>query len=183
MTGPLRKLIRSLASRIARESRLEPLGELAVIFTDDRGITRVNARCFGNEEPTDVISQPYASHPGAPPGAGGEVIVNVERALAVGGSGKRGEQELALYLAHGLHHLAGARDRTPAQRRAMLRQEQAWLRAETRAGRLRNLWRAAVPGRRCPPNAQRPPKGASVVGSSAWTYSRGTVRYEKKAGV
>ncbi len=102
----------------------------------------MNAACFGKAWPTDVITQPYISPPG------GDVIVNVERALAVGGAGPRGEAELALYIAHGLHHLAGAVDDTPARRRAMLRQEQAWLRAAENEGLLAALWRAAGPGRR-----------------------------------
>ena len=105
-------------------------------------ICRESDLCFGKGWPTDVISQPYTSPPG------GEVIVNVERALFVGGPGKQGEAELALYIAHGLHHLAGAVDRTPAQRRAMLRQERAWLRAAAKEGLLADLWRAAGPGRR-----------------------------------
>lgn len=111
-----------------------------MVFTDDRGMIPVNTACFGRADPTDVISQPYAPLPGGAPGPGGEVIVNVERALAVGGAGMRGERELALYIAHGLHHLAGAADHTPAQRRAMLRQEQAWLRAAAREGLVDDLW-------------------------------------------
>ncbi|MBU1694899.1 MAG: rRNA maturation RNAse YbeY, partial [Verrucomicrobia bacterium] len=124
----MRKLIRSLANRIANEADLAPWSELVIVFTDDRGIVPVNTACFGKAEPTDVISQSYAPLPGGAPGPGGEVIVNVERALSLGGTGKRGERELALYIAHGLHHLAGAVDDTPARRRAALRQEQAWLR-------------------------------------------------------
>ena len=119
-----------------------------MVFTDDRDIVPVNTACFGKAEPTDVISQPYAPQPGGGSESGGEVIVNVERALSLGGAGKRGEHELALYLAHGLHHLAGALDHTPAQRRRMLRQEQAWLRAAAREGLLNNLWRAARRRRR-----------------------------------
>ncbi|MBP7829508.1 MAG: rRNA maturation RNAse YbeY [Kiritimatiellae bacterium] len=138
----LKRLILNLAGRINRDAGRSPWRELTVLFTDDEGIVPVNIACFGKAWPTDVITQPYASPPG------GEVIVNVERALAVGGPGPRGEAELALYIAHGLHHLAGAVDHTPAQRRAMLRQERAWLRAAGRAGLLDNLWRAAGPGRR-----------------------------------
>lgn len=141
-TGNLKRLIRDLAARISREAGRSPWSDLAVLITDDAGIVPFNAACFGKGWPTDVISQPYTSPPG------GEVIVNVERALFVGGPGKQGEAELALYIAHGLHHLAGAVDRTPAQRRAMLRQERAWLRAAAKEGLLADLWRAAGPGRR-----------------------------------
>ena len=142
-TASLRKLIRSLASRIADDLGLAPWSELSVVFTDDRGMVPVNTACFGKAEPTDVISQSYDPHPGGAAGPGGEVLVNVERALSVGGAGKRGKVELALYITHGLHHLAGAADDTPAQRRRMLRREHAWLSAAAREGLVENLWRAA----------------------------------------
>lgn len=99
-----------------------------------------NTACFGRAEPTDVLSLTYAPAPGESPQPVAEVLVNVERALALKGHGLPGQAELALYLAHGLHHLAGAKDDTPKRRRQMLRQERAWLRAAARQGLLHGLW-------------------------------------------
>ena len=78
---------------------------------------------------TDVITQRYESLPGEPEGLVGELFVNVERAETIR---KRAtwtsERELLLYIAHGLDHLTGANDATPAERAAMRRRELAWLR-------------------------------------------------------
>ena len=85
------------------------------------------AGCFGVRVQTDVVSQSYAAVPGVG-AATAELILNAERARAEGRARAGGPaRELALYLAHGLDHLAGADDDTPARRRAMRRRETAWL--------------------------------------------------------
>lgn len=85
------------------------------------------AGCFGVRMQTDVVSQSYAAIPGVSP-ATAELVLNAERALAEGARRPGGPaRELALYLAHGLDHLAGHDDDTPARRRAMRRRETAWL--------------------------------------------------------
>ena len=85
------------------------------------------AGCFGVRVQTDVVSQAYAAVPGVG-AATAELILNAERARAEGRTRAGGPaRELALYLAHGLDHLAGADDDTPARRRAMRRRETAWL--------------------------------------------------------
>ena len=61
-------------------------------------------------------------------------MVNSERAAAEGRGRPGGtSRELALYLAHGLDHLAGRDDAAPAERRAMRRRENGWLAAEAGA--------------------------------------------------
>jgi len=85
-----------------------------------------------------VVSQMYEGIPGVV-GATGEMVVNAERAREEGAKRDGGTaRELALYVAHGFDHLAGADDDTPARRRAMRRRETRWL-AE-REG----LWRGLV---------------------------------------
>lgn len=85
------------------------------------------AGCFGIRAQTDVVAQSYATVPGVC-GASAEVVLNAERARAEGQTRPGGAaRELALYLAHGLDHLAGSDDRTPALRRAMRRRETRWL--------------------------------------------------------
>jgi ssRNA-specific RNase YbeY (16S rRNA maturation enzyme) len=62
------------------------------------------------------------------------VFVNAERARAEGLRRGGVADELALYIAHGCDHLAGASDRTPAGRARMRRREQAWLAEARRLG-------------------------------------------------
>jgi len=85
------------------------------------------AGCFGVRAQTDVVSQSYRAVPGAG-AASAELVLNAERARAEGRGRPGGPaRELALYLAHGLDHLSGRDDDTPARRRAMRRRETAWL--------------------------------------------------------
>jgi rRNA maturation RNase YbeY len=111
-----------------RVGRLRPefrWTELSLVLTDDR-IRELNREWFGKDLVTDVISFAY---PAAEEGGGdsGEIIVNVAQALEEGRLRKSPDDELALYIAHGCDHLAGALDDTPARKRAMLRRENAWV--------------------------------------------------------
>ena len=93
------------------------------------------AGCFGEHRQTDVVSQAYAALPGEE-GCSAELIINVERAQEEG-QGRSGgvARELALYLAHGLDHLAGFEDDTPEHRASMRQRETSWLDAEQDAVR------------------------------------------------
>ena len=135
-TAAVRKLARWL---IAQWPELKPLTtwtEIALIFTDDAGIIPINRATFGKDEPTDVISLTYHGMPGEPSASSGEIFINAEQARAVGRTAQGTIRELALYIAHGLHHLAGASDRTPTLRKAMLNEENVWLSKAARAGLL-----------------------------------------------
>ena len=69
-------------------------------------------------------------------GASAELIINAERAREEGRGRSGGvARELALYLAHGLDHLAGFDDDTPKHRAAMRQRETRWLDAESEAVR------------------------------------------------
>lgn len=107
---------------------------MTLVLTDNAGIAPVNAACFGKNRPTDVITSPYRPLPGEDPGLSGEIFVNVERALEVAGRGAGLAEEIALYIAHGIDHLAGATDRTPPLRARMRRRERTWLKEARAAG-------------------------------------------------
>ena len=127
-----RRLARALAGR-AFPPEAPPFGELTVVLTDDAAMPGYKAGCFGLRAQTDVVAQAYGAIPGGG-GATAELVLNAERALAEGGRRAGGPaRELALYLAHGLDHLAGRDDDTPARRRAMRRRETAWLDADPAA--------------------------------------------------
>jgi len=129
---------------LARQAGLR-LGSLEILLTDDVGIGAANRAVFGRDYVTDVISLAYPPLPGEQGGAG-ELIINIalaarEGARRAGGPGR----ELALYLAHGCDHLAGADDATPRQRAAMRRRELRWLRAAARGGLLCGLFPPSAP--------------------------------------
>jgi probable rRNA maturation factor len=112
--------------------------QIGVVCLDDAQMTAVNREYFAKNRPTDVISFRYDPLPGAD-GAEGEVLVNVERAVQVGGRYQGRSAELALYLAHGMNHLSGADDATPAERAAMRRTERRRLKKAAEAHLTENL--------------------------------------------
>ncbi len=101
---------------------------LSLALTDHPQMIDVHAEFLGAARTTDVISFAYSPHPPATTGYTGDVIVNVEQAMEVGPREAGVAHELALYIAHGCHHLTGADDSTPALRRRMRRIELDWLR-------------------------------------------------------
>lgn len=126
-----RKAFLALARRLALRAfgPDAPFSALSVLLVDDRAMPDYKFRTFGLRLQTDVISLSYAPLPGVPPSA--ELVVNAERALLEGARRPGGPpRELALYLAHGIDHLAGRDDDTPARRRSMRRRETAWLAAD-----------------------------------------------------
>ncbi len=108
--------------------------ELSVLLTDD-SIRALNREWIGNDCVTDVISFAYPTDE-LSPGDSGEVIINVQQAWEEGKLRESADQELALYLAHGCHHLMGADDQTPEEKEAMLTQEQDWVRQAQERGLL-----------------------------------------------
>jgi len=103
---------------------------VSLVLTNDAQIRELNQQYFGRNEATDVISFRLDPIPGEDPGEGGDIAVNVERALAAGPR-RRGwdaSAELALYVAHGCDHLAGGTDESPENMRRMRRRELRWLR-------------------------------------------------------
>jgi rRNA maturation RNase YbeY len=136
--------LRRLAVWLAEQAGLQ-FSSLEILLTDNSGIVIANRAVFGRDYLTDVISLAYPPLPGETGGAG-ELIINVELAAREGARRAGGPaRELALYLAHGCDHLAGANDATPLQRAAMRRRELCWLRAAARADLLRDLF--PIPGR------------------------------------
>jgi ssRNA-specific RNase YbeY (16S rRNA maturation enzyme) len=97
----------------------------------------VHLRCFSRGGTTDVISLRYDSIPGEPASLAGEVFVNVELAAQATQFGR--ERELALYIAHGIDHLAGESDADARGRARMRRRELRWLRMAEAADLIEGL--------------------------------------------
>jgi probable rRNA maturation factor len=128
-TVRLRALAAWLLARAAEERKGFALAELSIALVDDAGITPLNEQFMRHKGATDVISFQLAPPPGQNLPAG-EIVINVQRALEEA-KRRRGDasKELAWYLAHGIDHLAGATDKSAAQRAAMHKREKSWLRA------------------------------------------------------
>jgi len=94
--------------------------ELSLVLTDD-SIRDLNSTWFQKDTVTDVISFAY------PDEGFGEVIVNLTQAKEEGELRQSPDHELALYIAHGCHHLTGAEDDTPEKKEAMLCCETDWV--------------------------------------------------------
>lgn len=102
----------------------EKFREVTVILQNDEESAEVHEGIMQTEGPTDVITQRYDPMPGEEQGVYGEIYVNADRALELGG-----RKELLLYVAHGMDHLSGADDHGEKNYRTMRRRELRWLSA------------------------------------------------------
>lgn len=118
--------------------------EFSLVLIDDKAMTSMNLEWFGKNRSTDVISFRYDPLP-ADNGASGEVFVNAELALREGHRRNDPSRELALYVAHGIHHLHGGLDDTPTRRKKMRSRETSWLREAGRIGLYKGLVRTRKP--------------------------------------
>jgi len=94
-----------LASPGRHAAPLSDLEEIEVSLLDDATITMVNEEFLQHEGPTDVITFDH-----------GEILIGVEVAEANAESfGNSLNDELALYIIHGLLHLNGWEDKVPSE--------------------------------------------------------------------
>jgi probable rRNA maturation factor len=99
------------------ERALELVGDkpfhLGIVLVGDAAIAKLNAQYHDTPGATDILSFDYGE-------GEGELIVSVEHAVV---QAKRYDttpaRELILYVVHGILHLYGYNDLTPAQRRRM----------------------------------------------------------------
>ena len=95
-----------------------PPGELSVAFVGDREIARIHGDFMDDPSVTDVIT--FVGEADSPEPFAGEIVINVDQARRAGPAhGQSTKAELLLYLVHGWLHLAGYRDKRPAEAKAM----------------------------------------------------------------
>ncbi len=86
------------------------------VFCDNNFIISLNQKYFHKNNPTDVIAFPLADE--LEPDYLGEVVVSVEEAVDTAKQLKLNwQKELLLYLAHGVLHLIGFKDKSAGQRK------------------------------------------------------------------
>ena len=98
-------------AKAAFSAVLPPLAEVEVTFISDTVIARVHRDFMGIPGATDVITFGH-----------GEILISAETARENALKyGRPLEEELARYIVHGLLHLKGYEDKTPAKRKQMHR--------------------------------------------------------------
>lgn len=104
--------------------------EISVALVDDLAIHDVNRQFLEHDYPTDVISF-LLNEPGEVASSrhiDGEVVISGETARRCAAEiGCEPTHELALYFIHGLLHLCGYDDHSPADRQQMRRRERSHL--------------------------------------------------------
>jgi probable rRNA maturation factor len=128
----------ALAEFVLKEEQ-SPEREVSLLLVDDPSISELNAKHLGKNQPTDVLAFPMAQLGDAetPLEILGDVVVSAERAVQYAAeNGLRVEEELSLYLIHGLLHLLGYDDTQPGKNRKMRRREQELLRKADTIGLL-----------------------------------------------
>ena len=135
----LQKLTDWLAEKLEAKTAPTRWSEVSIVLVDDPGITHTNCEYFGKNRPTDVISFRYDPIPGESPELGGDLLINLDRAVLEGTARGNVNHELALYIAHGFDHLTGAEDDTPEKQKKMRATETAWLRKAESEGLIDRL--------------------------------------------
>ena len=106
-----------LAAATSPASELHGLEEIEINLVDDATMGRIHGEFLHDPSPTDVITFPH-----------GEIFISLDTAMRQAAeNGEVYEREVALYLIHGLLHLAGWDDGGEASREAMNRKQTAIL--------------------------------------------------------
>jgi probable rRNA maturation factor len=115
-----------VVARVVLEGEGVTAAAISLAFVDNATIHRLNKQFLNHDEPTDVITFPL-SGPGAKT-LEGEIVVGAEVARARAAELRHDEQqELALYVIHGLLHLCGYDDTTDTAVRRMRARERHYL--------------------------------------------------------
>ena len=114
----------SLVTRAARYAAVHQgfdRGEIGVRITDDETIRQINAKHLSHDYATDVISFGYSAEDST---LQGELIASIDTARVRSTElGWAADYELALYVVHGVLHIAGLDDHDDADRAEMRRCE------------------------------------------------------------
>lgn len=104
-----------------------PTAQLGVHLVGATAMARLNRRWLDHEGSTDVITFDHRASPDAP--LYGELFISIDDASAQAKEfGTTPEHEVVRYIVHGVLHLRGHDDQTPAARRLMKREENRWMR-------------------------------------------------------
>jgi probable rRNA maturation factor len=133
-------VVASLVAFILQAEEFFQPWQMGIEFVDDATMQDAHVEFMGIDEPTDIMTFPYADDdgefgmpiPDEPDVAGGDLIISVDRAAEnASAAGWETSDELFFLVAHGVLHLLGWDDASDEERQAMLR----------RQGELISAWR------------------------------------------
>lgn len=113
---------RDIARAVRAALSGEPAGEIAVAVIDDDAMADLHQRYAAVPGPTDVLTFDLRDDPAQP--IAGDIAVSADTAARQAARFRRPpREELLRYVIHGILHLRGFDDHTPAGRRRMRREE------------------------------------------------------------
>jgi probable rRNA maturation factor len=168
--------LRSRLRRAAGQLR-GPLREVSLVLVNDRAMSDLHERFMNLPGPTDVLTFPIEVDRRGRTLAGEVYVCVPEARRRAKEHGTRAGDEVLLYALHGMLHLCGFDDRTPAEFQRMHRTEDRILRRigvgpvfnprePRRAKRATSTRRAARPTRRASASDQRGGGAARGVGAA-----------------
>jgi probable rRNA maturation factor len=114
------------AARVVLAGSERASAAISIAVVDDDTIHELNRQYLQHDWPTDVLSFVLDDQEGH---LEGEVILSADTAAAAAAeAGWTAGDEQALYVVHGMLHLIGYQDKTPAEARAMRAAEGKYLR-------------------------------------------------------
>lgn len=120
------QVLRRLIRHVAAEEQ-GTLGMLSIVLTDHDTVRALNRTYLDHDYVTDVLSFDLSD---APDRIEGEIYVDLDTAAERHSEfGTTFDEEVYRYVVHGLLHLFGYDDRTPPEKAAMRRLEDAYLAA------------------------------------------------------
>jgi probable rRNA maturation factor len=116
-----KRLLKKAVRLILEDAEIES-AEISIAVVDDPTIAQVHEEFLGDDSPTDVISFVLDSSPGY---LEGEVVASADTAIARAPEyALLPEEELLLYVIHGVLHMVGYDDTTPRAKAKMQMMEQ-----------------------------------------------------------
>jgi probable rRNA maturation factor len=121
-----RRQLARVARAVMRGEGCHPQSELTVVIGDDAWIQELNRTYRRRGRATDVLAFPQDAGPEGEPPALGDVAISAETAgRQAAEAGHSLAREVEILVAHGILHLTGWTDQTPARRaRMMVRTEE-----------------------------------------------------------
>jgi len=113
------------AAVVRREGRRH--ADIRLIFTTDARMKTLNTRWLGHRSTTDVLSFPFDERPAEV--LEGEIYVNLDQARRQAARERVSDRnEISRLVIHGVLHLIGYDDTTPAKKKTMAGKEDEYLR-------------------------------------------------------